>query len=1708
MSSDSVLRRLAQLTKGVGPSRRTTSKPARVRSTRARRSSFEVLENRRLFVSDLVNYLTTEHVDINIQRTGGQWAIGPRNDDAEIQYANDEAVMYVGKPALVTRPAGAEYDFSGVGAGANFYVLPMSQNPSLLYQGFAAYGLEGQDVDRYNAVAESKGRVVSSLASRWAKATLTGLRHTNPDGTTGSGQFSLWQTGSFGAPSVFMSSFNDGVANANASGLDVTDGITTDDALWITRGGHLHYNFGFTQPGRYEVDLKLSAYFGDDGLTTPNAAGFSQSTPITLYFSVMSVGQLQFDTSSYSVNEGGGSASINVVRVGGSDGRITVNYATSNGTATSGSDYSARSGTLEFLDGEKIKTITIPITDDSSDEADETVNLTLSNPGPFEVSGPPQPFSIQQYLIDVEGDANGLLGTVTTAVLAIVDNDEPTNTPPSISNVEDQVTSEDTVTGAIAFTVSDTQTAAGSLVVTATSSNTTLVPNANVVLGGSGTNRTVTITPASNLFGTSTITLTVTDAGGLTATDTFLLTVNSVNDLPTISDVGNQSTDEDTATGAIPFTVGDVETTAGALVVTAVSSNTTLVPNANVVLGGSGANRTVSLTPAANQTGTTTITLTVIDEGGLTASDTFTLTVGGINDAPTISDVVNQSTNEDTATGLIAFTVDDLETAAGSLVVTAISSNTSLVPNGNIVLGGSGSNRTAVITPALNQFGSTTITLTVTDAGGLSATDSFVLNVESVNDLPTISDIGNQNTPAGTPVGPISFAIGDVETAAASLTVTAATSNTTLLPLSGIVIAGSGANRTVTLSPAVGQTGTTTVTLTVTDAHGGSSIETFDLVVTNNSPPTISDIANRFVVEGSSTGSIAFTVGDSETAAGDLVVAATSSNQSVIPNGNIVLGGSGANRTLTITSVPNQVGPITITVTVTDAGGLQTSDAFILTVTADSLVPFAVPASFSISKEDGSSSLASADFNGDGKIDVVSVGGFPGSLVLLKGNGDGTFQAGVPVDGGSPYFARTPFAADYDRDGDVDLLTREFDAPPAGIETEGQVAVHLNDGAGNFTRQVIVGGLTLGASAIQVGELNGDGRPDFIRWANSTTLVYHESLPGGGYAPPEVVSSSFTSLNATRFQLEDIDADGDLDILAYDTTPRRLSIFRNDGAGNFGAPQQLTFAASTTVRAVADITGDGRPDILATDTATVYYAQNSDGTFGARTVLSSIGSGVTRVVPTDLNQDGVVDLVFIQSNAPRWAAGRGNGTFGTTQVLWASTGVQAIIAPDLDADGDLDIVVGTSTTNTAVTVLENLTGENPMRLIPPAARTYLGGDQINLQVHFGFPIAVTGTPRLALQLGANTVYANYVSGTGTPTLTFRYTVGATDVDLDGLQLASNIIDLNGGTLTNPEGAPAVLAFPGSLAGVIVNAPGPLVQMVSRLDAATTSAGTVRFSVQFAEDVTGVDVTDFAPRTTEGNLTGAVVQSVTGSGSLYEVTVSTGTGSGTLGLTVLGSASILDLNGDAFSMEYAGGQVYTVRQQPIGTINTYYTDGHADYRPVYSNGDFNHVWHGDPGLLPQNEYSSNELITYLDSTALVTRPAGGNFDFLGVNEGGQLYLSNASGSVASVPFMGISGEGLKANVFADYRPADDSRITSSTLQEYVKVQLVGTRSSSGGDFSIYSVSSGTPTVWMRAVMESPAPTISGRMLGRMPTTTLPSANLARTRSMSSSAATWI
>ena len=337
--------------------------------------------------------------------------------------------------------------------------------------------------------------------------------------------------------------------------------------------------------------------------------------------------------------------------------------------------------------------------------------------------------------------------------------------------------------------------------------------------------------------------------GPLSASDTFVLTVNPVNTPPTISDILNQTTNEDTSTGAIPFTVGDGETAPGSLTVSGSSNNTTLVPNANIVFGGSGANRTVTVTPAANQNGTATITVSVSD-GQFTVSSNFLVTVTAVNDAPTISDISDQTIARNGNTGPLAFTVGDLETAAGSLTVSGSSDNTTLVPNGNIVFGGSGASRTVTVTPATGQTGTATITVTVSD-GQLTASDTFVLTVV-VNFTPTIGPLADQTAYVDQPVI-IKLELSDAETPVTDLQLSLVTTNPSLFKPEDyefhyFFIDG---HRYLTMAGAFGQTGSATNTVTVSDGVTSASTSFVMTVLpppagaarfANTSPITIPDV--------------------------------------------------------------------------------------------------------------------------------------------------------------------------------------------------------------------------------------------------------------------------------------------------------------------------------------------------------------------------------------------------------------------------------------------------------------------------------------------------------------------------------------------------------------------------------------------------------------------------------------------------------------------------------------------------------------------------------------------------------------------------------------------------------------------------------------------------------------------------------------------------
>jgi hypothetical protein len=219
------------------------------------------------------------------------------------------------------------------------------------------------------------------------------------------------------------------------------------------------------------------------------------------------------------------------------------------------------------------------------------------------------------------------------------------NTSPAISAVTDQSISEDGNTGAIAFTVGDNETAAGSLTVTATSSDTGLISNGAILIGGSGANRTITLTPTANASGTATITITVDDGSGGLTTETFDVTVAAVNDAPAIAANTGGSVNEG---GSLTITTamlneGDIDDSGAGLTYTASS-----LVNGHIEVNGATQaaftqadidNGLVRFVHNGSETTAASFAFSLADggeDGAVPATGTFNIAVTPVNDAPVI----------------------------------------------------------------------------------------------------------------------------------------------------------------------------------------------------------------------------------------------------------------------------------------------------------------------------------------------------------------------------------------------------------------------------------------------------------------------------------------------------------------------------------------------------------------------------------------------------------------------------------------------------------------------------------------------------------------------------------------------------------------------------------------------------------------------------------------------------------------------------------------------------------------------------------------------------------------------------------------------------------------------------------------------------------------------------------------------------------------
>ena len=310
--------------------------------------------------------------------------------------------------------------------------------------------------------------------------------------------------------------------------------------------------------------------------------------------------------------------------------------------------------------------------------------------------------------------------------------------------------------------------------------------------------------------------------------------------------------------------------------------------------------------------------------------------------------------------------------------------------------------------------------------------------------------------------------------------------------------------------------------------------------------------------------------------------------------------------------------------------------------------------------------LALADVNGDGKLDMLASGCAykdcsTGVVTVRMGNGDDSF-AGANVFGTGGIFPSAPAVADFNGDGKLDLVVASCDS---GCNTgTGTVSVLLGNGDATFQTAVIYASGGVGGRSVRVADVNGDGKPDLIvanRCASSASCPGPSSVgvllgKGDGTFQPAVVYGSGGS-DGESVAVADVNGDGKLDLLVANfcgnascSLPGTLGVMLGNGDGTFqsvisyslGGPALISIAAT-------DVNGDGKLDLVVTTSNTnpnnlMVLLGNGDGTFQAPVFYGTGGVGAFGIAIADVNGDGrpdvmVTNMCFNSTNCSHGSVG-------------------------------------------------------------------------------------------------------------------------------------------------------------------------------------------------------------------------------------------------------------------------------------------------------------------------------------------------------------------------------------------------------------------------------------------------------------------------------------
>ncbi len=536
-----------------------------------------------------------------------------------------------------------------------------------------------------------------------------------------------------------------------------------------------------------------------------------------------------------------------------------------------------------------------------------------------------------------DGRANSGVATITITVTAV--NDPPTLA--ALINLSLPVNAGPQsipLSGIGSGAANEAQT----LIVAASSSNPSVIPQPQVSYVSPGTSGTLSFTPVAEASGVATITVTVDDGQSVNhlVTRTFVVTVGAPgNQPPTINPLADVVCNEDAPQQLVNFS----GITAGApgesqiISVAATSSHPGLIPHPTVRYDSPVSGGYLTFTPVPGEFGTAEITVTVNDgqpENNLTTRS-FQVTVNPLNDPPTLDRIDDVELREDDGGRLVPLT--GISTGATNeqqnIVITAVSSNPTVIPDPVVRYDSPSTNGSLYVTSVTNGVGSATITVTVNDGGEARNTvvRTFYVAVRGVNDAPIMSRIPNQVIAANHTSGILLFTVEDPDTSLASVSVQATSSNPGLVPPTGLAVGGTGANRTLKITPVIGVAGKLQVTVAATDGYSTNSQVVEVTVGYVNQAPVLSSFTNQTIDVSSTLHSLPFQVSDPDNEFSELVVSAASSNPGLVTPDGLILNGTNEDRTLTVLPLAGKLGTTLISVAVTD-GTRRVQKSFVLEV--------------------------------------------------------------------------------------------------------------------------------------------------------------------------------------------------------------------------------------------------------------------------------------------------------------------------------------------------------------------------------------------------------------------------------------------------------------------------------------------------------------------------------------------------------------------------------------------------------------------------------------------------------------------------------------------------------------------------------------------------------------------------------------------------------